>query len=228
MKRKKALRADPEKVRAWQRRSQEKARERAQGREGMASSSLRRSVPDVVEAAGGPLTPSTPRAKGNGLKRGPAADTAPGAIARPSDLSPVKVPFRAEQPANKYACARCEAARRVHLGRSIRATSWHHWLPQEWIREEVAAMRLEVTAAKKLLRCLLKDSRNLSALCWPCHDAGETAGDPFLRLEVPASAWEFARSFAGERGVAVLERLYRTGERDRTRTPLDPAAGSAA
>jgi hypothetical protein len=116
---------------------------------------------------------------------------------------PGDVEFQARCPAKTQRCARCGEP----------ATTWHHWLTQEAIRVHVRTLMRDVPAsqARRLLRRLLRDERNLTAYCAGCHADGEAkAGSrPFTYDEVPGSAFRFAAEL-GARAVARLERTYPT------------------
>lgn len=117
---------------------------------------------------------------------------------------PKRVEFQAPTPAYQQECARCHGD----------AQTWHHWIRQEWLRVHVERLRLEEAAARKLLRRLLRDLRNLTPFCRACHAAGEAkdirSRHSFKRHEIPPSAWAFAREVGGEPFVARLERAYPT------------------
>jgi hypothetical protein len=109
-----------------------------------------------------------------------------------------RVTFKARKPARTHRCFRC----------GDRATSWHHWLPQQAIRVYVRGLRLTDEASRILLRDLLRDERNLSPACHHCNLAENDRSRPFTASEVPASA----REFAGELGPeweSKLARRYR-------------------
>lgn len=114
-------------------------------------------------------------------------------VARP------QVKFRARGRARDQVCELC-AGVGPH-----RAAQWHHWLPQQQIRVFVRGLRLVDEEHDRVLRELLRDERNLSALCVARHMDHEGGGRPFARSDVPSSAFEFA----AELGPEWLERLRR-------------------
>lgn len=126
----------------------------------------------------------------------------------PPPLPPVR--FRARRPARDQWCARC-----AERGRRRRADCHHHWLPQQHIRVYVRGLRLSEQTARALLRKLLRDERNLVALCDDCHEAHESPGVTSRRLsgeEVPYDARVFALEL-GPEWAAKLTRLYPGGQR---------------
>lgn len=149
MKRRKPLRADPEKVREFQRRAAE-------------NSQLSRRKP-----------------LGRGERKAPGPD---------SRAQPVR--FQAKEAARRGVCFRCRVRKADH---------WHHWTPQQHIRVYVRGLRLPETDARRLLRRLLRDERNLSRACRSCHLASEFAPDGrFTWEDVPGSAVEFAAELGPE------------------------------
>jgi hypothetical protein len=95
-------------------------------------------------------------------------------------------------------CERCRKSRAVH---------WHHWLPQESIRVYVRSLRLPDDAADGMLRRLLHDRRNISALCLRCHGNTGTVGHGMRRKDVRPDAFEFAAEL-GPEWLTRLERSY--------------------
>jgi hypothetical protein len=110
-----------------------------------------------------------------------------------------RVRFVAKRPARTQKCFRCGA----------RAAHWHHWLPQQAIRVYAAYDRtvrwLTEDEHRLLLRRLLRDERNLSPVCAPCHMTTKAGRDAFTAAEVPARA----REFAAELGAEWAEKLGR-------------------
>lgn len=124
---------------------------------------------------------------------------APGAVIqrprRPERAA--RVGFRALTPANAHHChrERPDGSRCPNM-----AATWHHWIPQNEIRQYIATRSRLMTPdkAKRALRQLLADPRNLSAFCVDCHLSSEplqpqwSGFRPFTRAEVPESAIQFA------------------------------------
>lgn len=107
---------------------------------------------------------------------------------KPRKRAALDVPFVPERRAKLRVCERCGTAR---------ATGWHHWVPQQHLRAYVRSLRLPTPDGRALLRRLIHDWRNLTALCDDCHGNGdETAA--LCAEDVPASAHEFAATLGPE------------------------------
>lgn len=158
----------------------------------------------ALDAPEQPLRRKAPLARGS---LSPNRETSGERSKPPAPLSPGDVPFKALHAARGRPCGRCERARRFSDGRPVRAAGWHHWVPQQHLRAYVRGLRLDPGIAKQYLRRLLKDERNLYAVCSSCHQNAEHGNTPFTREEIPASAWDFAREL-GEWAVVRLERAY--------------------
>lgn len=141
------------------------------------------------------------RAKVNRKDRG---ELVPGQIGKrppPAAPSPLKrVEFRGPMLSGR-SCAQCLAD-----GKSRKAAAWHHWLGQQHIRAYVDSQRIRDEGQDRALRRrLLHDERNLSPMCWRCHDDHENVanGRKFAAGLVP----EPAREFAAELGPWFVVRL---------------------
>jgi hypothetical protein len=117
------------------------------------------------------------------------------------------VPFKARTPARRHLCAR---------GCGRRATGYHHLLAQQHLRTYVRGLArregMAPGAVRQRLAALLRDERNLMALCQWCHMAHEHGAGPDrtrLRWEEVARVAPAAEAFAGELGPEWLERLRR-------------------
>jgi hypothetical protein len=177
--------ADPEKVRAWQQRSRDRAAERAREHRRNMGAGVRR---QQERFAGRDLRTDAERLGPPGEKR---------------------VVFKARTAARKHRCFRC--------GR--RAQQWHHWLPQQAIRVYVRGLRLASEDARPLLRRLLRDERNLSAVCAGCHAEHESPGVDSRRFaaeDVVSTAHEFAAEL-GPEWASRLVTMYPAAGRSRTR-----------
>jgi hypothetical protein len=174
-------RANPAKTREWQQRSAAKAAERQRERGAAAER--------VDKKGRGPLKP------------GQIGDTSPPRAPRPDR----RVEFRGPLLAGRSCCT-CLARDRVR-----KAVHWHHWIAQQHLRAYVDSLRIRDDGQKRaLLRRLLHDQRNLSPVCFDCHDAHEhrVNGPKFTAADVPDSAREFAAEL-GAMYVVRLEHDYR-------------------
>jgi hypothetical protein len=120
------------------------------------------------------------------------------------------VAFRASTPAARHQCATCGPWRSVTSpGRT--ATTYHHVVPQRWIRDHVRGLHIEDEAQeRRLLRRLLRDPRNLVPLCDACHARQENPGihcRPVRQYHFPPGLMTFAMEL-GDWCVARVERLY--------------------
>lgn len=180
MKRGSGPRANPEKTRQWQQRSAARAAEKQ--REG-SQTGARPGKQTVTHKGRSPKVP------------GQIGRNAP-----PPPPKPGRVEFRGP-PLVGRSCAQC-----LVRGKSRKAAAWHHWLGQQHIRRYVDAQRIRDDGAERALtRRLIHDERNLSPMCWDCHDAHENVanGPKFPEDLVPDSA----RIFAAELGPWYVVRL---------------------
>lgn len=209
-----ALKSDPEAVRVFQDRSRQPlARDPAKGL--ARTGGLRRTELQVKDAmakmyvgvgrgdGGRHVTPLGPRP----LDRVPPAqrkraespgpDGAPGSPGfrelQDSTTKALSVPFRARVPARTRTCVHCRHE----------AQTWHHWLPQEFLRVYMRGLARQQSWAPKVirrrLRVWLRDERNLSPMCRACHDYREhSISGGWTAAEVPAEAWWFARELDDE------------------------------
>lgn len=116
----------------------------------------------------------------------------------PGEFRPVR--FRSHLVGNvrDERCVRCHAP----------AAHWHHWLEQQHLRVYVRGQRLDDRAAGRLLKSLLHDRRNISAVCVACHGNETTHHAQLLTFEhVPPSAFTFAYGLGREWGER-LRRAY--------------------
>lgn len=173
-------RARPHKTRDWQQRSAAKAAENARGRE---------------------RKPLVSKKDKNLLVPGQMGRKAP-----PRPPSPLeRVAFRGPLLTGK-ACVIC-----LRNDRSKPARHWHHWIAQQHIRAYVDSQRIRDEGQERALtRRLLHDERNLSPVCFACHDAHENVanGPKFTAADVPDSSREFAAELGGWY-VARLQHDYR-------------------
>jgi hypothetical protein len=119
----------------------------------------------------------------------------------------LQTPFVARRSAREECCARCSTAARPR-----RADHWHHLLPQSQIRVFVRGLRLSPESTRALLKKLLRDERNLLALCADCHLDHEQPGATTQRLtgeEVPHEARVFALEL-GPEWAERLRKMYRS------------------
>lgn len=186
MKRGRGPRANPRKTREWQQRSAERAAENARDR----SRDLPMLRPEAVDK------------KGRGeLRAGQVGRKPPPEFPGPTR----RVEFRGLLLTGR-SCSVC-----LRAGRSKQGRQWHHWLGQQHIRAYVDAQRIRDEGEERALtRRLLHDDRNLSPVCFECHDAHENAanGPKFSAGDVPDSAREFAAELGGW-FVVRLEHDYR-------------------
>lgn len=159
-------RSNPEKTRHWQRRSAEKAQQRQR------------------ENGTRPGEQTADR-KGRAPK-------VPGQVGRNKPPAPPKlgrVEFRGPLLTGR-SCAQCLAD-----GKSTPAAAWHHWLGQQHIRRYVDSLRIRDEGQERsVTRRLIHDERNLSPMCWSCHDLHENVanGRKFAADLVPDTAHVFA------------------------------------
>jgi hypothetical protein len=193
----KPLRSDPEKVREWQRQSRVELSRSApleSGREGMRSTELRRQTPLRSATGFGPERAAAGRLRA--VKLTPAQQRATTELTMQKALA---TEFKARESARgpdhaPRLCSRC--------GRR-RASSWHHWLPQEFLRVYMRGLAQSLgwppLRAQTRLREWLRDEFNLSPMCGRCHGKGtDDHRELFHRGEVPELAWEFARAIDRE------------------------------
>lgn len=199
------LRANPEATKAFVERSRETARDRAREKPRTAweAQALRGADPPTPEEAR--------RREAREMREARATGVHPARARSKSELTmamALMTPFVARRPAREETCARCSTPARPR-----RADHWHHWLPQQQIRAYVRGLRLSPESTRAMLRKLLRDERNLVALCAGCHLGHEQPGiDTGRRLtaeEVPHAARVFALEL-GPEWAERLRRLYRS------------------
>jgi hypothetical protein len=157
----------------------------------------------AVRAAANARAKQAPRVMRKGRQQ-----LVPGQLgAKPPPPSPSpkgRVEFRG-MPLAGRSCAIC-----LRLDRSRPARQWHHWIAQQHIRAYVDSLRIrDETQERAVTRRLLHDERNLSPVCFACHDSHENVanGPKFTAADVPESAHAFAAEL-GAWYVARLEHDY--------------------
>lgn len=88
----------------------------------------------------------------------------------------------------------------------------HHILGAAHLRTFVAGLRLPEDEARRRLRALLSDDRNVLALHFRCHLNVEAHFATVPRARLPADVWEFAAEL-GPWATIRLERMYPTSDR---------------
>lgn len=135
---------------------------------------------------------SAPLSRSKGLTRGSGP--------REPQTASQRVVFKARTPARVRRCAICNR----------QARAYHHAIPQQVLRRHVSGLRLPEPDARRTLRRLLRDERNLVPTCVACHGDQEQPGvkDRPIRLRhLPDSFWEFADEL-GEWARVRAETLY--------------------